>query len=296
MMMFEQFDNSIFHFINGFAGQPFLDSLVNFEEQFFLLKGGLFMGVYCWLWFEYRGQRGDDQRRTIIAMVLASFTALVIARCFSHILPFRVRPMYADVHFHAPSFPIAPNFVDWSSFPSDHAAMFFSLALGVYLLWRPLGILLLLYTAIWICLPRLYLGLHYPTDLVGGAILGSASVFSLGHLSKTKAFYQWVARPLLNAERKYPSVFYALSFWLLFEMGVMFGDVRYAARHASFLFQLSPKNEAILVGIFAMILYIAVLFWRRATSDGSSRRNQEVRQSGFTAKLSGQDLQRGRSY
>jgi undecaprenyl-diphosphatase len=259
---------------------------VNFEEQFVLLKGGLFMGVYCWLWFECRARKSDEQRRTIIAMILASFAALAIARSFSHILPFRVRPMYADAHFHAPSFPIAPNFVDWSSFPSDHAAMFFSLALGVYLLRRSLGTVLLFYAAIWICLPRLYLGLHYPTDLVGGAIVGCASVFCLGHLSKTNAFNHWVARPLLNAERKHSSTFYALSFWLLFEMGMMFGDVRYAARHASFLFQITPKSDAVLVGVFAMMLCVAAISWRRAASVGSSRRNHKVRRHAITARLS----------
>jgi membrane-associated phospholipid phosphatase len=164
--------------------------------------------------------------------------------------------------------------------------MFFSLALGVFLLWRSLGIVLLFYTAIWICLPRLFLGLHYPTDLIGGAIVGCASVFSLGRLSKLDAFHHWVARPLLNAERKYPSVFYAASFWLLFEMGVMFGDVRYAARHADFLFQLSPNNDAILAGLFAMLLCIVFLFWRRAIPDGLRKRYQVVRQPGIMAKLS----------
>jgi len=63
------------------------------------------------------------------------------------------------------------------SFPSDHATVFF--ALGVTLLrspWRPLGVLVLLF-GVAVGWARVYLGVHFPFDIVGSlavAVLSSS--------------------------------------------------------------------------------------------------------------------------
>lgn len=69
-----------------------------------------------------------------------------------------------------------------SSFPSDHAALSFA-TLGIIGNYYSKYRLTLYALAFAICLSRIYLGVHYPTDVLAGAVLGifvSWAVPSLG--------------------------------------------------------------------------------------------------------------------
>ena len=66
-----------------------------------------------------------------------------------------------------------------SSFPSGHAAMAFAFAM-TYLLVMPKslsGYLLLLFAGI-VAFGRIYMGFHYPSDVLGGALLGIVCAFT----------------------------------------------------------------------------------------------------------------------
>lgn len=266
--MIQYFDTTLFRAVNRFAGLWFLDSLTDIEENTLLLKGGLFMAVYCWLWFESRGRKQDTKRQTLIAMLMAGFAALFIARALAHVIPFRIRPMYADPLYRHPVYDVTPNMENWSSFPSDTAALFFALAMGVFLIWRAAGALLLAYTTVWICLPRLYLGLHYPSDLIVGAWIGAASACLFWFLARTRLFGRWIGGPLLRLEDRYPPIFYILAFPVVYEAGLMFGDARYALRHAAFLLKLPPSQIAIVwTFLLGFAILVAGLFWKRARSE-----------------------------
>jgi membrane-associated phospholipid phosphatase len=66
--------------------------------------------------------------------------------------------------------PLWPHAVD-NSFPSDHVALGGALATAVLFLNRPLGLFLWL-LVLAIGLLRVIAGLHYPVDIVGGAVAG----------------------------------------------------------------------------------------------------------------------------
>jgi undecaprenyl-diphosphatase len=57
------------------------------------------------------------------------------------------------------------------SFPSNHASLAFGIAFFVYLKNKKLGILFLA-MALFVGLGRIMVGVHFATDVVGGAILG----------------------------------------------------------------------------------------------------------------------------
>ncbi|MBI4687628.1 MAG: glycosyltransferase family 39 protein [Nitrospirae bacterium] len=73
------------------------------------------------------------------------------------------------------------------SFPSNHAANAFSLGAGLAYFFRGAAIPLYLLSAI-VALSRIYVGVHYPSDVIFGAILGTLSLFSV------LGMYGWIKK------------------------------------------------------------------------------------------------------
>ncbi len=74
-----------------------------------------------------------------------------------------------------------------SSFPSNHALNNFAAAIFFTMLFPKLKWVLFI-TATLIAISRVYLGLHYPSDVIGGAIIGMAFgyIFGIGALHVDK--------------------------------------------------------------------------------------------------------------
>ena len=62
------------------------------------------------------------------------------------------------------------------SFPSDHAVAAFAIALSVAFVGRKMGALFLA-AATMVALSRVFVGLHYPGDIAGGALIGFVSAW-----------------------------------------------------------------------------------------------------------------------
>ncbi len=95
--------------------------------------------------------------------------ALLVTFIFSTLLAVGIqllvmRPRPADIRAVQPA-------STFPSFPSGHAAAAFGGATLVSLVWRRASLLALL-SAVLVSFSRIYLGQHYPSDLLGGAIVG----------------------------------------------------------------------------------------------------------------------------
>ncbi len=229
-----QLDLYVFHAINAWCGNWTLDRIVQFEENHNIYKGGVFMLAYCWFWFAPETERREANRRCIVAALLGTLSALVINRLMAGALPFRVRPMLdAASGYHPPTLPIIANMEEWNSFPSDTATFFFALAFGLWRLSRPLGVFATVYTVVWVSLPRLYLGLHYPSDILAGALLGVLVTYgAIGVMvhARDGALAERIVGLLDAAEQRHPQWFYVAALALTFEMMTLFDDVRDLAR------------------------------------------------------------------
>lgn len=178
-----------------------------------------------WAWFE-RGQQTDDKnietRQSILSTLMVCFGTVLLARMLVTLFHFRVRPLCDPANgFHFP--PGTTDWENWSSFPSDHAIMFFTLTVGLFTVSRPLGWIALVDTVFLICLPRVYLGIHYPTDILAGAAVGVA----VGLAASRKTVRSCIAKWPLRYLDQHPGPFYAGFFMLMYQMMVMFGDVRF---------------------------------------------------------------------
>lgn len=72
------------------------------------------------------------------------------------------------------------------SFPSGHSAASFSVAMAIYLSGhKRVGTVALIFAAL-IAVSRLYLGVHYPTDVLAGAAVGCLSALLIEKLFNKK--------------------------------------------------------------------------------------------------------------
>jgi len=82
------------------------------------------------------------------------------------------------------------NHNDVAAFPSGHAAVFFALAVVIYYLNRRWGMRFLI-AAMIMGIARVYTGVHWPLDIVGGAIIGILSAIAMNAIlpafKKTRA-------------------------------------------------------------------------------------------------------------
>ena len=181
------------------------------------------MALFWWFWFtpDEKGDRGN--RETILAVFAGGFLALVAARILAVVLPFQIRPLNDPgfIYRLPPSFP--GTLEGWSAFPSDHASLFTVMALGFWLLSRPLGCLMFAYAVIIIFIPRIYMGYHTPADIMGGMAIG---VFSLMLVSIPRV-KKLLAKPFINWSEKHPPSFYCLLFVYSFQISILLGTVRY---------------------------------------------------------------------
>jgi undecaprenyl-diphosphatase len=164
-------DFTVYKAINGFAyGHDSFEDVLRFfalDAQYFFvaLLAGLFFARGKW--------SSVNARHGVIAAGLAAALALAIAHGITLVWP-RPRPYVAhpeDAHLF-----ISPS--GDPSFPSDHATAAFAIAVSLLLRSRRIGLLALVMAAI-LAVARVAVGTHYPSDVVGGAALGTAAALFL---------------------------------------------------------------------------------------------------------------------
>jgi undecaprenyl-diphosphatase len=147
---------------------------------------------------------------------------LALARALALTLPFRLRPFHEEGLVFLLPYGMETVLEGWSSLPSDHAALYFSLSTGLLFISRKAGIFALWYTLIFIALPRIYLGLHYPTDIMVGAIIGM-TVTVIGNIYLVKSTR---LQSIINRLLSCPCVFYPSFFLITYQIADLFDGSR----------------------------------------------------------------------
>ncbi len=174
-------ETSLFNFIHGLAGKWWpLDWLGIFFAEYL---GYLIVLVAIFIFL-----KEGDWRSRIYFFALASLSVILARGIITELIRFlyyRPRPFLAlEIQ------PLVEH-GQASSFPSGHAAIYFALALAIFYLdkkwgWRCLILALL------IGLARIFVGVHWPLDILAGAIIGAGSAFLikkfLPQLEKQKIF------------------------------------------------------------------------------------------------------------
>jgi undecaprenyl-diphosphatase len=164
-------DWSLLHALNDFLFRH--DSVEDPLLFYVNVSEALFAVTLALVFLAARGSRLAAWRHAALAAALSAGLALAIGKVVSEIVD-RARPFVADPHgVHLFSGHAADP-----GFPSDHATAAFAIAVAILLRNRAWGIVALVAAAV-LSIGRVALGVHYPSDVIAGAALGSAAALAL---------------------------------------------------------------------------------------------------------------------
>jgi undecaprenyl-diphosphatase len=162
-------DWALFHLLNGsLRGHRLASDEIEDFVAFWAVP--LFVIATLSLWFLDRPGPAYRWRITCVSGLAAAALGLLISQVISH-LWVRERPFVA--HPRETLLLAAPSHEP--SFPSDHAVAAFAIACSVALVAGRRPGALLLAGATMVGITRVFVGLHYPGDIAGGALLGLTS-------------------------------------------------------------------------------------------------------------------------
>jgi undecaprenyl-diphosphatase len=169
---------SILHTLNDFL---YRHDTVEDPLLFYInISEALFVATLLLVFLFANGERLKSWRRAAVAAVLSAGLALLVGKVISELVG-RARPFVIDpngVHLFS-------GHASDPGFPSDHATGAFAVAMAIYLRKRSWGVVALLGAAL-LSVGRVAIGVHFPSDVLAGAVLGcaAASVLWIGPLRK----------------------------------------------------------------------------------------------------------------
>ncbi|MGW4561480.1 phosphatase PAP2 family protein [Streptomyces sp. NPDC004561] len=163
-------DVELLYDINGLAKDAphWFDRVMEFVGEYGLLVAMVLLVLWCWWSVRRRG--GENAASSVAALVWAPLAAGIAVLVNIPIRGFVERPRpFVD---HQGLDVLVPGKTDFS-FVSDHATITMALGVGLFVANRRFGVAgIALALLEGFC--RVYMGVHYPTDVVGGFALGTA--------------------------------------------------------------------------------------------------------------------------
>jgi undecaprenyl-diphosphatase len=202
-------DRALFRWINGLAGHwALMDRFFSgVADDYFMIVTMCLVLVAMWFGTRNQLERQNNQLAVVAAMTSLGLATGMVAlanlffvkhsvlagtglhELFNRPRPFMVEPS-VNLLFYRPTDP---------SFPSNMAAVVFGLAMAVWVKNRKVGYWLLGMASL-ACFARGYVGIHYPLDILGGALFGAAGTalayFLLCFLWPIKRLIFWVLEKL----------------------------------------------------------------------------------------------------
>ncbi|SNS91343.1 Undecaprenyl-diphosphatase [Bacillus sp. OK838] len=173
----------IFQWFNGWSGHfSYLD-----RGMIFITNSVPYVviALMLFLWFIANKEKRAEKQYTAIYAVLSCLLGLLI-NAILHLVYYHPRPFVAH-HVHQ----LIPHPAD-SSFVSDHSVLVFSIACTMVLRndsWKYPTLV----WAIIVGISRIFVGVHYPADVIGGALISyGVSIFVIQSSKKLEPLVQVV--------------------------------------------------------------------------------------------------------
>jgi undecaprenyl-diphosphatase len=168
-------DEKILLWLNGLVGRvpPFDEFMSVIGDDFFIVTCLALSIIALWFGARNSSQRKRNQRAVVAAALAVALTCLwiLLANDIFH------RPRPSEVH----TISLLGYLRIDTSFPSEFAALAFAFATAVWMENRTAGIAIGFLAFFW-CFGRVYCGIHYPSDIVAGALIGILTAFLVSKL------------------------------------------------------------------------------------------------------------------
>ncbi|MER7720353.1 phosphatase PAP2 family protein [Streptomyces flaveolus] len=187
-------DVELLYDINGLAKDAphWFDRVMEFVGEYGLLFAIVLLVLWCWWGVRRRG--GADAASSVAALVWAPLAAGIAVLVNVPIRGFVERPRPFKDH---DGLEVLVAGKDDFSFVSDHATLVMALAVALFVANRKFGIGAIV-LALFGGFARVYMGVHYPTDVIGGFALGTAVALLLSPVAMA------LLTPLVKAVERSP--------------------------------------------------------------------------------------------
>lgn len=208
MPMFRGWDHAVLALL--FRLFPHTDPRMNFAEFFIynpLASAWIFAAAFYLYWG--REDEGTPQRRSglleiVLACIVAAFVTLLLRPWLGAPSPAR------NPDFQGLFPPYLWGRGTANTFPSHATLIYFLVAAGLWPYSRRWSVALGVWVVLGISIPRMYMGGHYPTDVLGSIVLAFAFLWIARRLGAT----DFCARVFARVSAGGPWVELLLFFWL----------------------------------------------------------------------------------
>jgi len=158
-------DKSVFLFINVTLSHPLLDPVMTriTHSKFWLIPGLLTAALYVFR---------ENKKKALVVLGLIALTVAISDPLSSQVLKklfARPRPCHPEFFVEGGRFLL--GMYTSKSFPSSHSMNMFSVATLLFRFYPKNGVYFYSFAGL-IAYTRVYNGVHYPSDAVGGAVIG----------------------------------------------------------------------------------------------------------------------------
>ena len=175
-------DFYIFQQINQLVGKwAYLDNLGIFFAEY----SGYILLILL-LSFLFNRSKSKKYKIMVIEALSSAILARLVITSIIRFIYFRPRP-FTNYQVN-----LLLNHRMEGSFPSGHAAFFFALSFVVYFFEKKAGILFLIVSLL-MGIARVFVGIHYPSDILGGVFIGFISAWLVN-----KYLRNYIQKSLIN--------------------------------------------------------------------------------------------------
>ncbi|GAA3979156.1 phosphatase PAP2 family protein [Streptomyces marokkonensis] len=194
-------DVELLYDINGLAKDAphWFDRVMEFVGEYGLLFAIVLLVLWCWWSVRRRG--GEGAASNVAALTWAPLAAGVAVLVNVPIRGFVERPRPFKTH---DGLEVLVQGKEDFSFVSDHATLCMALAVALFVANRKFGLVAIV-LAVFGGFIRVYMGVHYPTDVIGGFALGTAVALLLSPVAMA------LLTPLTRAIERSPRVGWLVS-------------------------------------------------------------------------------------